>query len=529
MKTLLKYIGIIAFTMFALVGCEKDFDEINTNPNSPDVTQSQFLLTYAQRQFAFALYDTWFSGRMTALACQHWSQRNYTDEDRYTFRTNVTNNYFRNLYFYLMNLQELIRLNTDEATKQDAEDISGPNDAQIATAMILRAFVIQVMTDTWGDIPYSQAFDPNQYATPEYDPQQAIYSRLLDELQEAVALIGTTTRAWNSGGDVIYGGDMTKWVKFANSLRLRLAVRMNRVNPTGAADAANAAIAAGVFESNDDNAVFNFIGDGAPNHAPIYDAFFPGARNDFSPTKQYVNLMKGMDDPDIRDGGYTNPFNGIVDPRLAIYRGPANDENTIGIPYGMNDAQMKSYVNANLDVIINYWLSPLAVIVEPSYGSTFLDYPTVCFMMSEVNNWNRASFEDGVRASCEMWGVPAADITPYVSSVMAVYDAAPESAREELVMTQKYIHLYTQSNEAWAEYRRTGFPKSLVKPGEVTLGGDNPITFSPDNYNGHDIVTRFTYPNSEYTLNGANIQAAIDRQGDDSYDTQIWWDVRVRD
>jgi hypothetical protein len=112
---------------------------------------------------------------------------------------------------------------------------------------------------------------------------------------------------------------------------------------------------------------------------------------------------------------------------------------------------------------------------------------------------------------------------------MAVYDAAPESAREELVMTQKYIHLYTQSNEAWAEYRRTGFPKSLVKPGEVTLGGDNPITFSPDNYNGHDIVTRFTYPNSEYTLNGANIQAAIDRQGDDSYDTQIWWDVRVRD
>lgn len=525
MRTLYKYISVFLLTSVLLVSCEKDFDEINTSPNSPDKAQSQFLLTYAQRQFAYAIYDSWFSGRMASVASQQWAQRNYTTEDRYDFRANVTNNYYRNLYFYLMNLEEVIRLNTDATTKAEMAIVSGDNNAQIATAMILRACIIQLMTDCWGSIPYSQAFKPLQYPTPAYDTQASIYAALISELEQAATLIGTTTSAWDSGGDIIYGGDMTKWKKFANSLRLRLAVRMNRVNAATASAVALDAIADGVFTSNDDNAVFNFVKDGAPNAAPMYEAFFTSARNDFSMTKQFVNLMKGLNDPDIRTGGYNNPFVGISDPRLAIYRGAAMDNNTIGLPYGLPDEDMKGYVNANTNVI-NYFTSPVAKVVAADFGSIFLDYPTVCFMVSEVNSWDRTWFNNGVQASCEMWGVNAANTTTYVTSVLAAYDAAPVAQREELVITQKYIHLFSQSHEAWSEYRRTGFPLSIVKPNEVTLiDGATTFRFVPLYSSGTNIVSRFLYPSSEFTLNKANVNAAIATQGADSYATRLWWDV----
>jgi len=525
MRTLYKYISVFLLTSVLLVSCEKDFDEINTSPNSPDKAQSQFLLTYAQRQFAYAIYDSWFSGRMASVASQQWAQRNYTTEDRYEFRANVTNNYFRNLYFYLMNLEEVIRLNTDAATKAEMANVSGDNNAQIATAMILRAAIIQMMTDCWGAIPYSQAFKPIQYPTPAYDSQADIYTALIAELDQAATLIGTTTSAWDAGGDIIYGGDMTKWKKFANSLRLRLAVRMNRVNPATANTVALDAIADGVFTSNDDNAVFNFIKDGTPNAAPMYEAFFTSARNDFSMTKQFVNLMRGLNDPDIRTGGYTNPFAGISDPRLPIYRGPAMDNTTIGLPFGLADEDMKGYVNANPNVI-NYFTSPVAKVVAADFGSIFLDYPTVCFMRSEVTNWDRTWFSNGVEASCEMWGVSAANTTAYHTAVMAAYDAAPVAQREELVITQKYIHLFTQSHEAWSEYRRTGFPRSIVKPNEVTLiDGATTYRFVPLVSSGTDIVARFMYPSSEFTLNKDNVNAAITAQGADNLSTRLWWDI----
>lgn len=525
MRTFFKYISVFLLTSVLLVSCEKDFDEINTSPNSPDKAQSQFLLTYAQRQFAYFIYDSWFSGRMASVASQQWAQRNYTTEDRYDFRANITNTYYRNLYFYLMNLEEIIRLNTDAATKGEMANVSGDNNAQIATAMIMRACIIQTMTDCWGAIPYSQAFKPTQYPTPAYDSQADIYATLITELEQAATLIGTTTSAWNSGGDIIYGGDMAKWKKFANSLRLRLAIRMNRVNPGTGATVAADAIADGVFTSNDDNAVFNFIKDGTPNAAPMYEAFFTSARNDFTMTKQFVNLLNGLNDNDIRTGGFINPFAGIVDPRLAIYRGPAMDNSTIGVPYGLPDEDMKAYVNANTNVI-NYFTSPIAKVISADFGSIFLDYPTVCFMISEVNNWDRTWFNNGVEASLEMWGVSSANATTHVNSVMAVYDAAPVAKRQELVITQKYIHLFTQSHEAWSEYRRTGFPLSIVKPNEVTLiDGATTYRFTPLYSSGTNIVSRFLYPSSEFTLNKTNVDNAIAAQGADSYATRLWWDV----
>lgn len=526
MRTLYKFFGIFLLTSIFFVGCEKDFNSINLNPNLPKDAATPYLLTYAERAYAYSIYDSWFSGRMATVASQQMGQRNYTSEDRYLFRATVTNTYFRNLYFYMMNLQEIIRLNTDEASKADMA-IYGDNNAQIATAMILKAWTYQLITDCWGDVPYSDALDPVNKPTPKYDAQKDIYLGLIEDLKSAVALIGNTATCWTSGGDIIYKGDMTKWKKFANSIRLRLAVRMSNVDPAKSSTEATAAITDGVFTSNVDNAIFKFTKDGSPNAAPLYEAFITSARNDFSITKQFVGLMNGVNDDDIRTGGYVNPFNGIVDPRLAIYRGTAMDANTIGIPYGVPDATMKAYVNANPNVINYYTPTQLALVIQPNFGSILLDYPTVCFMLSEINSWDRTWFENGVIASCDQWGVSAANNTAYTASVMTKFDATTTAdQKKELVITQKYIHLFTQSHEAWSEYRRTGYPKSIVKPNEVTLVTGGTITqFKPGSSSGVDIVARFKYPTSEFTLNLTNVNAAITNMtpGGDNIKTRVWW------
>lgn len=513
MKTLFKAISIVLLASLFLTGCEKDFDEINSNPNAAEKGFTPYLFTYAQRSLSFFMYDSWYSGRMVALASQQIAQRNYTTEDRYDFRENVTNNYFRNFYGYLNNLEEVIRLNTDEKTKVDMAGF-GDNNAQIASAMILKAWAFQVITDTWGDVPYSQALQPREFAAPKYDRQEDIYKDLLIKLKTASDMITPGMKGWTTG-DVIYEGNMDNWKRFANSLRLRIAVRM------GSMAEAQAAIADGVFENNDQSALFRFVGGGTPGNAPYYSAYFVDNRNDFTLTKQFVNLMKGMDDPDIRPGGFDNPFSGISDPRLPIYRGPGMDDETVGAPYGLDDASMKAFINANTNTInFKPASGEYGVFVSATFPSILLDYPTVCFMISEVNNWDRAWFEKGVKASMGLWGV--ADGTDYVTAVMAKFDGATN--KEEIVITEKYIHLFTQVVEAWSEYRRTGYPRSIVKPGEVTYIADGtPIIFEPVNSSGDDIVQRFKYATSEATLNKANLEEAIDRQGPDTYATPVWW------
>jgi hypothetical protein len=514
MKTLFKAISIILLASLFLTGCEKDFDQTNSNPNAAEKGFTPYLFTYAQRSLSFFIYDSWFSGRMVTLASQQMAQRNYTTEDRYDFRENVTNNYFRNFYGYLNNLDEVIRLNTDEKTKIDMAGF-GDNDAQIASAMILKAWAFQVITDTWGDVPYSQALQPREYATPVYDKQEDIYNDLIVKLKSAAGMITPGMKGWTSG-DIIYEGNMDNWRRFANSLRLRIALRMGNMTE------AQSAISDGVFESNDQSALFRFVGGGTPGNAPFYSAYFVDNRNDFTMTKQFVNLMKGMDDPDIREGGFNNPFSGISDPRLPIYRGPGMDDETVGAPYGLDDASMKAFINANTNTINFKPASGVyGIIVAADFPSLLLDYPTVCLMISEVNNWDKTWFEKGVTASLNLWGVSdGADA--YVAAVLAKFDAASDKA--EVVLTQKYIHLFTQSNEAWSEYRRTGYPHSVVKPGEVTYVADGvPITFEPINSSGTDIVQRFKYATSEATLNKANLDAAIANQGPDTYATPVWW------
>lgn len=499
----MKKLGIFTFVLLLMVGCTKDFEELRQNPNDAEESQPGYLLTYAQKNTMDMLRDEWAGGRMLALAPQYWGQRNYTDEDRYAYRSSVTDAFWRAMYLSAMNLDEIIRLNEVDAEKYLTY---GNTDNQIAVAMILKAYIFGILTDIYGPVPYSEAFLGDANRTPKFDDQQSIYTDLLASLESALSMIKLAEPGF-SPGDIIFEGDMTQWVKFGNSLRLRLALRMSGVDngPLTSLLAANPDFIVDVA----DNAAFHYL-TSSPNTHQIYEAHFIENRNDFTLAKPFVNLLKGVDD-DLN--GKVNPFNGIVDPRLAIVAHQVNGEYT-GMPYGMADAETKAYSVNCPDFTANPSFYQAA-----DYAAVLMSAAEVNFSLSEANGWDQDYYEAGIRASMLEFGVAPADINSYIATVPA--------ATQETVLTQKYLALYSQHEQGWMEYRRTGFPTFLVKPGEITHNnGTDDVLFEVLEGNGVDLPSRMLYPVEEVNINGVQYDAAVELLGGaDVLDTKVWWDV----
>jgi hypothetical protein len=542
MKAFNKILVLFGIVAIFIGGCTKDFDQINTDPNYPTEVTTCALFTAAQKSLMDDMMDEWWAGRQSQLYAQYWTQRNYTSEDRYAMRQNNNNTYFRLLYTDIMDLVEIIRLNEDPLTRVKYA-IYGDNDNQIACAKILKAWAMQVMTDTYGDIPYSEAFQGNTEAeilNPKYDRQQDIYQALLNDLKAAVDMINVDASGFSSG-DIIYGGDMTKWKKFGNSLRLRVALRMSYAEETKYAKineiiAENAGDPEAYFTSNADNAIFSYIGSN-PNVAPVYNALWNEARNDFTMCKTLIELLKGDDDT---LNGKINPFHGLVDPRLQIYSRPKGGVYN-GMPYGMTDAQSQVYKGKcpsfyyDLNGKAAYSPVTATVVHNPRWSPVYMDYAEVEFILSEVNNFEQAHYINGVRASIEYWRDMAVDFERWSTAEvndfniqLGDYIAALPAANEENVMTQKYIAFYMQGYQAWAEYRRSGYPLCIVLPGQVThrLADGTDIIFNALEETHGGVPRRVTYPQQEYTVNGTNTTAAaVQIKGDYLY-THVWWDKK---
>jgi hypothetical protein len=532
MKTFIK-LSFGIFLVLFISSCTKNFDKINENPNQPAEVTTPTLLTAAMKGLGDDVYDEWWSGRQSNLYAQYWCQRTYTDEDRYAIRQNVNNQYFRFIYHDVMNLMEIIRLNTDPVEAPKAA-VYGDNNNQIAVATILKVWAMQIMTDTWGDIPYTEAFQGNidpakSIPNPKYDSQQSIYSTMLSELAGAVAKINLDASGFTSG-DAMFKGDMEKWKKFANSLRLRIAMRMSGTDAYATANALVTEIGVdGFMTSNADNARVPYPGGGSMN-SPMYDAFWTSQRNDFTTCKTLINMLKGVDDT---SNSKINPFNGLVDPRLQIYSRKRSGK-YIGMPYGLASAQNTPY-RAKCASFYGAGYDPATAIVvlNPKFAPVFMEFAEVKFMLSELNGWSQTEYVDGVRASIEHWRdvcnvLEGWDVTKFndFTTEMETYLAALPPASKTTVMAQKWIALYNQGYQAWAEYNRTGEPSFLLKPGEISYQDPNTLTkyyFEPLIVIS-TIPKRVTYPQQEYTVNGSSVTAAASAIGGDYMNTKLWWE-----
>ena len=471
--------------MIALTACDDGFEEMNQDPNTPTLVPTSYLLAGAQTNLVeelFGLYNESFKLNLLGMRyMQQWSSTLYTADDRYV---DIEEDFTPVYYKGLRDLQEIIRLNTDEATMNEAA-FSGPPTNQIAVCRILKAYAYHNLTDIWGDIPYSQALEGAGNVSPVYDPQEQIYAGLLAELDEAYAQIDEAAGAIE--GDLIYGGDMTKWKKFAQSLRLRLGMRLSEVDPTQAQAMVQDALTKGVFLSNEDNALFAY-NEQVPFVNPWYNEFELETIT-LAVTNTMVDALKALNDP-----------------RLATFAEPAEAlGGYIGMPYGVNAAIAGSIKNEEVSL-------PASAIITPTFPSILQTYAEVLFLQAEAaaRGWTGGNagqlYREAIIASMQQWGVAEADIAAYLAQPTVAFETG--NFRRS-IGNQKWLALYLQGMEAWAEWRRLDFPE--LQP-------------APDAAAGRDIPRRKGYPLTEITLNKTHYEEAIQRQGPDLMSTRVWWD-----
>ena len=383
----------------------------------------------------------------------------------------------------------------------------------------MKVWLMDIITDTWGNVPYSQAGKLESEGTlyAAYDSQKDIYTEMIKELTDAVNTIDVSQPAFSSG-DVIFGGKAEKWKRFGNSLKCRLAIHLSKVDPNWK-NYIKEAVESGVMQSNDDAAKFTYSASGS-DYCQFYEGFYVEGRNDFSIARPLLYLLKGEAD---ELNHKTHPWQGTVDPRLSIYTCPNGDGEYTGMPFvtptGIQDKFRASSPN---------WYSGQPLALTPTYSVPLMTYAELKFILCEYNGYDRQDYEDGVRASLAYWyglagkTLSAADEDAYVTAVSKKVDA-------ESCAIQKYLDLFTNGTEAWTEIRRTGYPEQLMRPGEIAcIYKDQPVKFTPLSDTKGDIIERVKYPTNESTLNGANFKEALSKltDGTNNYYTKMYWLIR---
>jgi len=526
MKNILKYITVFVVILTSAVSCLNS-DDYNVDPNNPQDVPSNMLMNGAEKWIIDQIYDNWFSGRQNLVYTQQWAQRNYTEEDRYQIRESVNNNYFNYLYMGIANLQRVEKLNTDKETAAINANY-GANCNQIAAAKILKVWTMGIITDTWGSVPYSEVGkleSDNQYYC-KYDDQMELYGALIKELDDAIKMIDVKQVAFKTG-DVIYNGDASKWKKFGNSLKCRLAIHLSKVDANWK-QYIKEALESGVFESNDDAACFKYVSSGT-DYCKFYEGWFVDGRNDFSIAKPMCDILKGQKDT---LNAKSHPWEGVVDPRLSMYTTPT-DKGYFGLPYGAPSSKMSGIRSRTS---WSSWAANKPALLNADFAVPMLTYAEVLFIKSEYNGYSNDEYKKGIQASIEYWAgktgktVTAEAIKEYIEKVG---DVNPEK-----LALQKYIDLWLNGTEAWTELRRTGYPEQLLRPGEKTFRfytdpadlskGYEDIIFEPLSEVKKDIIARVKYPTNESTLNGANWKDAVAKltDGTNNYYSKMCFDVR---
>lgn len=486
----IKLAPVLAFA-FAAAACSEgwtDITELNENPNEPSTVPPDLVLTEGMQEAFDEFLGNGLNLDYGEHLVQHVSEIAYPEEDAYTYRNTEIDGRFREAYGdYLMDFQEVVEVGTETG-----------DDNVVAVGLVMKSWTFQGLTDIWGDLPYSQAFQGDAaepVIAPEYDTQQAIYDQLLADVTTASGLLDASTDPFGSQ-DLVYQGDMAQWQRFANSLHLRLAMRLSEVDAAKAQTEFNAALTApgGVFTSNADNAQVCY---GAVTRNPWFE-YYEGRPNDYRVAATVIDALKAHNDP--RLGVYASPIeNKTVD------GAPVEAPYYRGMPTGMPDGH--GYAGAETSKPGEYFLSEDAC-------HSLMTFAEVLFLRAEAaaRGWTGGDAEqlyrNAIRASLEQWGIEGAEIEAYLAQPGVQWSG---DWREQIGL-QKWLALYAQGLEAYAEVRRLNYP--VLTPGPAaTL---------------EQLPARYPYPFSEETFNDANFQAAIDRQGMANMNDQtqpVWWDA----
>jgi hypothetical protein len=511
MKTIYKitYFVLAAGLLAVMnVGCAKigDFGKTNVDPNGSSTVATGTFIATVQARLGSGTYGTAdpTATTLSGFFCQYFAQPTYPVASRYS------NPQVNSVGIYAGVLQDckiIIDRNTNAATMAAAA-ASGSNVNQIAIARIMKAYIFWDLTDKYGDIPYSQALQGVGNLTPKYDKQSDIYPDLIKECTEAGAQMdagGVIVQ-----GDLIYGGStaatqVAKWKKFANSLRMLMALRLSKRFPAAGAYAATQFSlayndAAGHIITNADNFALNYLG-GSVNLNNPWNATGGSADNGESETM-------------------TKATSNLGDTRAGVF-----GSNATGVPYG---CAAPANTAINYAKILSAPFKAATGLVVFIGASNVLLAEADAFEMGWVTGKTtvnaEASYNAGVNASFAQWGltVPGSYLTGSANyntgagggSIGGACTVAGSSAatatKLQRIALQQWLAWYPNATQGWSNWRRTGFPVLMPSSQSTNPGGQIP--------------RRYTFGASEYSLNLAQVTAAAAAMGGDTQDTKVWWD-----
>ena len=515
MNTYQKRSAVAALTAAAALGaaaCSTDsLTDINVSPNNPETAPSGPVFTTAARVTATRWLGSGFSLRATELVAQHVAEVQYPESDQYTrLRANSVGGFFDGAYpTELKDLSGVAR----SGAATNAPGVYGP-------ALALQAWTFGVITDTWGDVPYTAALQGDSAApvfTPAYDAQKDIYTSIFATLDKVSKDMSTAVAGSPRLGaaDPIYAGNLLRWQRFSNSLRARHAMRLANVDVETAKAQLAAAIAApgGLFTANTDNARIAWPG-GVNANSNSWSVNF-ASRDDHRISNTMMTVLRDLADPRITVWAQPAGRDTTASFVVKYQRGGAN---YIGLQNALTHNQASPFVAYTSRPGIIFYPTSTTYGVSGSTGPTtpsyLLTYAEVALIQAEAaeRGWipgsARTFYEAGITASMNQWGITdAAAISAYLAQPGVAYAGGVEGQKQ--IARQKWLALFTDGGQAWAEWRRTCQP-STIKPGPSAILSTVP--------------RRFQYSVTELVTNKANVDAAVARQGADEFTTRMYWD-----
>jgi len=495
----MKKILVLLILMIAFGSCDEGFEELNVNPTKPTQLAPATQLSYVQLYTGGSNYVAYLFWNVIHLMPQIQQLNDTHYGPIFSYKEGHTHWLFEEQYkTTVKNIVDLIA----QLEKSEAPTAA----ADLAIAKIQKVLIFSRLTDAYGDIPYSEAgkgfLDGTRF--PKYDKQSDIYADMLATLESSAATLSSAGENSYGSGDLLFAGDNTKWVKFANSLMLRLAMRMVKVDEAGAQSWATKAITGGVMESNDDIAFTQYEDspeDGGPNVNPLTKSFTSRAPNQVKISKTFMDFMKDRNDP--RVSVLCSTIDGNTD-----YAAQTGQD--------INDAT-RGAANSKPNIAI-FGGSGEIVYDAPFFFQT---YAEVEFMLAEAaERWGlaggdvEAHYNAGVRAAMGYLSMYGHGVGVTSAQMDAYLTANPFVAGDALKMINEQYWVATFGNglESFSNWRRSGHPVLVPIADAATLTGGV-------------IPRRFVYPGSEKLNNPDNVEAATAQQGGDALTTRIWWDA----
>ena len=534
MKKFTLYI-LTAFGLMGLATSCNDFGDVNNDPMNlnPGVVDYKMEFTQVEAQICGSDWDVWRNGCIyTANMIQHTASVDWAYGVFYTWNDQYSGAYWGGFY---SGGRAAIRNIIDVMNNWEGNPAYA-NEYQMCR--ILKAYMFQNMTDLYGDVPYSEAgqgYSTNPIPYPKYDTQEAIYNDLLKELDEAQAALSTSAGNTIGAADLIYNGDAAKWKKFANSLMLRVAMRLTKVAPDKAKTWVAKAVSNGLFVSNDDNAIVRHTnGSPSDDSAEPYGKVFSSLDTQaFYISETFINILQ--DDPRLpliatvctRDPkpGWGDADFDLGDNTAAKQKGMPVGYDVSGGDWDLSKAP--GYPGENWRKA--YSVPNRTVYARPDSPSMLVTHAGNLLLLADAvkrglyTGYAEKFYRDGVTAAMKQFSYYEKASAMITDDAITAYlnanplDADTEKALEQ-INTEYYIHTFCNEYEAFANWRRTGYPKLTPSQNAASY---------PNNVTNGEIPRRFIYPASEITANPVNYNDAVKRLSDgDKMTSRVWWDKK---